>query len=423
MMKTRCTGQRRNICLFALVFAIASVAFLLVVGHFDINSEVRTNHFAVADAIIHGILPDVEYPPFALVFLTVPRFFADTPGGYEVAFVAQTYVFFIIGLVLAGKFAKRFNYSQYFAMLAYTVMMLLMLEFVLDRYDIFPMVLTMLSLYCFMTKRYAWAWLILSVATMTKLYPAVLVPVYLMIYLVDKEWKGALKGVAIYVITALLIALPIFLLGSDMIQYFFGYHMDRPIQLESTASSFISFAAILGLTKVWAEFGASQSDNLLGAWPDAVEPFLTPLMVTSLLILYVFGGYLLLKLKKSGRYNENSKMIALGMISFAAVTLFVIVGKVFSAQYMIWIVPFVLFLLILPIDHILKRRMLIIFIAAEVLTQLNFAVNVGIYEGEFNDIGMLIVLARNLLMIALLILVANGVRRQLLGDPVDSTDQ
>ena len=422
-MKTRCTGHRRDICLFALMFAIASVAFLLVVGYFDINSEVKTNHFAVADAIIHGILPDVEYPPFSLIFLTLPRLFADTPGGYDIAFVIQAYVFFILGLVLAGKFAKRFNYSQYFAMLAYTVMMLLMLEFLLDRYDIFPMVLTMLSLYCFMTKRYAWAWLILSVATMTKLYPAVLVPVYLMMFLVDKEWKGALKGVAVYVVTALVIVLPIFLMGSDMIQYFFGYHMDRPLQLESTASSFISFAAILGLTKVWAEFGESQSDNLLGAWPEAVEPFLTPLVIVSLLILYVFGGYLLLKLKERGRYNENSKMMALGMISFAAVTLFVVVGKVFSAQYMIWIIPFVLFLLILPIDYILKRRMLIIFVAAEILTQINFAVNVGIYEGEFNNIGMFIVLARNLLMIALLILVVNGVRKQLLGDPVESTDQ
>jgi len=421
-MKTRCTGHRRDICLFALMFAIASIVFLLVVGYFDINSEVRTNHFAVADSIVHGILPDVEYPPFAIVFLTVPRFFGDTPGGYEAAFVALTYVFFIIGLVLAGKFAKRFNYSQYFAMLAYTVMMLLMLEFLLDRYDIFPMVLTMLSLYCFMTKRYAWAWFILSVATMTKLYPAVLVPVYLMMYLVDKEWKGALKGVAIYVITALVIVLPIFLLGSDMIQYFLGYHMDRPIQLESTASSFISFAAILGLTKVWTEFG-SGSDNLLGAWPEAVEPFLTPLMIISILIMYMFGGYLLLKLKKLGRYTENNKMVALGMISFAAVTLFVIVGKVFSAQYLIWIIPFVLFLLVLPMGHIIKRRMLIIFIAAEILTQLNFAVNVGIYEGEFNDIGMLIVLARNLLMIALLILVANGIRKQLLTVPTESMDQ
>ena len=420
-MKTHCTGHRRDVCLFALMFAIASVAFLLVVGYFDINSEVKTNHFAVADSIIHGILPDVEYPPFALVFLTVPRLFADTPGGYEVAFVAQAYLFFIIGLLLAGKFAKRFNYSQYFAMLAYTVMTLLMLEFVLDRYDIFPMVLTMLSLYCFMTKRYAWAWLILSVATMTKLYPAVLVPVYLMMYLVDKEWKGALKGVAIYIVTALVIMLPIFLLGSDMIQYFLGYHMDRPLQLESTASSFISFAAILGLTKVWTDFG-SGSDNLLGEWPGAVEPFLTPLMVVSLLILYAFGGYLLLKLKKRGRYNENNKMIALGMISFAAITLFIIVGKVFSAQYMVWIIPFVLFLLVLPMDYILKRRMLIIFVVAEVLTQLNFAVNVGIYGGEFNDIGMLIVLARNLLMIALLLLVMNGVRKQLLGPPVENTD-
>jgi Protein of unknown function (DUF2029). len=400
--------------LFGLAYGVATVIFLLVVHHMDITTETAKSYFPFAQSVLEGTIPDIEYPPLALVFITIPGFFASTPEGYSVAFSIMAYLFFLMGLVLAAKFAKRSNQSQYLAMLAYTVMMLLMLEFVLDRYDIFPMIMTMLSLYCFITKRYTWAWVILSIATMTKLYPAVLMPVYLMMFLMDRDWKGAFKGIAVYALVALAVILPVLLLGSDTISYFYGYHMDRPLQLESTAASLIAVLAILGLTTVGVEF-TSGSDNLIGAWPDAVAPFLTPLTIVVLLVLYAVAAYVIVRMKRSGLDNENNRMVILGVTLFAAVALFVSVGKVFSAQYMVWLIPLVLFLMMTTLDHFLTRRIFIIFLVAEVLTQVNFAVNFGLYNGEFNEIGMMVLLVRNILMFVLLFLAFKGLRDHLFG--------
>ena len=86
---------------------------------------------------------------------------------------------------------------------------------------------------------------------------------------------------------------------------------------------------------------------------------------------------------------------------------FMIFGKVFSSQYLIWIIPFIVILLMSHFDPIYKRYFLILSIAAILLTQLNFAVNLGISGGGtgITDAGMLIVLARNIVMMILFVYV------------------
>lgn len=405
-MRAAVNGVRRYQLILGALFAIAAAVFLLVIYHLGIDTEVMVVYFPYADELMAGSIPDIEYPPLALAFLAIPRLFSSTPFGYEIGFVIMTVVFFLIGLVVIGKLAKRYNQSQHQAMLVYTVLMLLMLEFVLDRYDIFPAIITLLSFYCLVTKRYAWAFLLLSIATMTKLYPAVLFPIYLIPFILNRDWTNAVKGTGVFVIVALLVALPIFLSGSDMITNFIEYHMDRPLHVESTAASFIALAAMLGLTSVWTTFSYG-SDNLMGAWPDAVAPYLTPLMLISLFFVYGMYAYMLVRLRRERRDNENNRMIMLSGAVLLSLLLFIMVGKVFSAQYLIWVIPFIVFMLMTSIDHTHKSYVLALSIAAIALTQLDFVVNVGISGGgdAITDVGMLIILARNLVVIALTVYV------------------
>ena len=383
---------------FIFMFAIATVGFLIAVFLLDIKTEVVTIYFPYAESIMNGTIPDIEYPPFALVFITIPGIFTSSPDIYGVLFVLEAYVFFVIGLVLAKKFAEKFSKDPKLIMMVYTIMMLLMLQFLLDRYDIFPMILTMASLYCFVTKRYLLAWILISVATMTKLYPAVIMPVYLMVMLMDREWIETVKGLFAAAAVAVLTILPFILLGSDVLSYFFGYHMDRPLQVESLAASLIAFAAMLGMTTVHVDFGFG-SDNLLGAWPDAVVQYLTPMTVVLLLGLYLFVMFILMRIKKVGMYTEENKMAIMGLTMFAALAIFIVIGKVFSSQYMIWLIPFVLFLPLLSMDETKVKRISIIFLISLVLTQLCFGLNYGVYDGSFEDPGMLLLLVRNLLML------------------------
>jgi hypothetical protein len=401
-MRTAANGVRRHQAILGVLFAAASAVFLLAVHYLEIASEVATVYFPYADQLMNGTIPDMEYPPFAMVFIGIPRIFASTPFGYEIAFAALVFIFFAIGLIITAKLAKRYYHSQYTAMILYTALTLLLLEFVLDRYDFFPAILTLLSFYCLVTKRYVWAFLLLSVATMTKLYPAVLFPVYLIPLLFNRDWKNALKGTGVFVAVALLTVLPFILTGSDAVTYFLSYHMDRPLQIESAAASIIAVFSNLGITETWVEFGFG-SDNLMGPWPDAVAPYLTPLMLAALGAVYVLYAYLLSGLRKYNIDNENNRLILLGGAALLAVLAFMIFGKVFSAQYIVWAVPFIIFMLMTAIDREYKRALFLLTVTVIALSQLAFAVNSGLSGGgaEINAAGMMIILAKNIAAIVL----------------------
>ena len=402
-------GIRRYQAILGGLFAAACVTYLFVVHFTGIESEVVKIYLPYMDELMRGSIPDIEYPPFALVFMFIPRMFASTALGYEIAFVAEVFVFFMIGLAVAGKLAKRYYHSPRKVMLAYTVLMLLMLEFVVDRYDVFPMILTLLSLYFFVTKKYVWAFALLSIAMMTKLYPAVLFPIYLFPFIINRDWSNTLKCTGVFVLVAVLIVLPLFLLNSEAALHFMSYHMDRPLQIESTASSFIALGAVLGLTQTWVEFSFG-SDNLMGPWSDAVVPYLTPLMLLAVILIYAVHAHLLFGLRKNGQDNENNRMVLLGGTVLLSVLAFIIFGKVLSSQYLIWVIPFIVFMMVTSIDHASKLYIFILGVAAIILTQLNFAVNLGISGGGagITDAGMMIILARNIVMLVFFVYIAKA---------------
>jgi len=389
--------KRYRMILWAL-FGIACAVYLVIIDISGIDTEVMRDRFRNADELFNGEAVVTEYPPFALVFMFIPRFFASTPFTYNIAYVVEVFIFFMIGLIFISKLAARFNKDEKKAMLAYSVLMLLMFQFVVDRYDIFPVVITLISFYCFTTKRYVWAFALLSIATLTKLYPAVLFPVFLIPFLMDRKWMDVLKGTAVFVITALAIVVPILLIEPDMIMNFLEYHADRPLHIESTAASFIYPFAMIGMTDVWIEYSFG-SDNLLGAWPDAIAPLLSPLMVLLIFISYAMFTYLYKK-----NEDQGERDLLLGIAILVALMIFMIFGKVFSSQYIMWIIPPIGFMFMVSISEKEKKNILVLAVLAIIVTQINFAYNIGYLGGgaNINDIGMMILLLRNVLMIIFL---------------------
>jgi len=397
----------RHQLILGAIFAVASAVFLFVVYHFGIESEVVRGYLPYANEVMNGNIPSMEYPPFALIFFTIPRLFTSDPFFYEIAFVIQVFVFFVIGLVIIAKLAKRYRQSQRLAMIVYTVLMLLMFEFVVDRYDIFPTVLTLISFYFFVTKRYAWAFVFLSLATMTKLYPAVLFPIFLIPLVFNKDWKNALKGSGLFILTALAIAVPFFLFGQDTLFSFLTSNVDRALQIESTPASIIAFLHTLGLTEVSIEpfqpGVIGSSDNLVGPLPDAVAPLMNPIMLIALMGVYILYAYGLHRLRRDGPDNEDNRMLLLGGAALLALLAFMLFGKIFSSQFLIWVIPFIVILMMSSVDPVYKRNILFLSVIAIFLTQVNFAVNIGISGGGegITDAGMLLILARNIVMIVL----------------------
>ena len=392
----------------AIAYAVACIGFLIAVFALDLYTEViNDRYWKDANPLFNGEIPIMEYPPFALVFMAIPRLFGWTPEAYEVFYVIEVLVFMIIGLIYTDKLAEHFGRDRKNSMLAYSVLMVLLLEFVTDRYDIFPAVLTLMSFYYFVKSRYAWAFILIAIGMMTKLYPAMLFPIYFLLFAVKGEWKEAFKGTAVFIIATLAIVIPVMIVEPDMIWNFLNYHSDRPLQIESVAASLIYPLAMLGLTTVTItsakDPGSFGSDNLIGPIPDAVVGFLSPLMVACVLAVCFYFAFVY------RRGDEGGRSKALGLAVAGVMLAFIVFGKVFSAQYLIWVVPPVVFLLMFEEDMFMNTLFKVT-AAAFIMTQADFVYNVGVLHGgsNINDLGMIIILIRNILTIVMFYLIIKG---------------
>jgi len=397
--------------MLSAVFGIACIGYLIAVFTLNINTDTAVNLFDNANDVFNGKMPNLEYPPFALALMLIPRVFTSAVFWYNIGFVIEMFAFFVIGLLLMRKMAEKLDADGKKAMLGYTIPMLLMLPFVLDRFDIIPVVLTLASVYCYITKRYVWAFALLSIATMTKLYPAILFPIFIIPFLADRDWKEAIKGTAVFAITSFIIVLPIMLLNLDMLTYFIGYHTDRPLQIESVAASFLYPLSVFGLTEMQTMFGYG-SDNLIGPWPDAAAALLTPLMLLSVITVYAVYAFTLGKMKAEKKDDEHNRILLMGGAILISIMMFILIGKVFSSQFLLWIITPVIFILMLTENHVLKCTIFRLLVIILVITQIQFFYNIGYLGGgsNINALGMSLILLRNIAVIVLLYMVIKSIR-------------
>ena len=403
---------RYGLILVAIMVA-ACVGYTIAIWATGIDTEVMNYRYGNAQEIFSGTVPATEYPPLALVFIALPMVFADTPFGYNVAFIVEMLIFMVAGLFLSSKLATDLGRDAKQGMLLYTVLMILMLEFVLDRFDVIPAVMTLGALHLFLSGRREWAFLLLALGTLTKLYPALLFPVLIILLWFNGERRDMLRGALVFIGTGAVAVAVCMATNPDLITGFMGYHGDRPLQIESVASSLVYLLSIPGLTDVWIQSamdpGSFLSDNLRGPLPDAVASMMMPVMVAA-----IIGVCVLYAWKRRSSSDDGMRLAALAMLG--CLMAFVVFNKVFSSQYLIWLIPSVLLVLLVS-DERLSKRLNVSVLAMFVLTQVNFAYNVGYLGGGANigDLGMMVILARNLVAVYILYLCISGIvldRRQ-----------
>ena len=159
---------------------------------------------------------------------------------------------------------------------------------------------------------------------------------------------------------------------------------------------------MFGLTDVWIQGSSPESfwsDNLRGPLPDALADWMLPVAVACVVAVWV--AYMVLRSRVAG--DHTMRLASLAMLSTLLV--FLVMNKVFSAQYLIWaIAPLMMVLLTSPEGS--ERRILWVLALAAVLTQADFAYNVGFLGGGANidDLGMLVILAKNAAVVAATVL-------------------
>jgi hypothetical protein len=230
------------------------------------------------------------------------------------------------------------------------------------RMDMFPATLTFLAFLAFLHQRYVWAGVFLMLSVGTKLYPIVLIPVFGVVLLVWWNWKAIGKftlGLLIPLVCILIVWKGILQKEPMGLVSFLSPHSERGIQIESIAASGVylySFYKDLDL-KVKFSYGA---DHLVFQYTDAILQVLIGIFVLSKLVLIMMTGVVF---RSVPQQTDRQSATLLATYVTAALMLFILANKVFSPQYLVWILPFVCFL---------KRRIQLGFVAIFTLSSVLF---------------------------------------------------
>jgi len=327
-------------------------------------------------AIAAGKVPyrdfDLEYPPGALPVFAVPAAFGDFGAafGWLMAICGAAAVALVA--LAAGPGPALFA----------AVTPLLLGSVMLTRFDLWPAALTAAALAALLRGRDRLGHVALGLAVAAKLYPAVLVPLAL-----AWAWKrrGLREAKVCAAIVFGVVTLPYLVFAAVAPQGVWHSVVtqgSRPLQIESLGSGFLLAAhQAFGLGITMRSGHGSQ--NLAGAGPDVIAVALTVLQVAALVAVWVAFA------------RGPADRARLVRFSAAAVCVFIALGKVLSPQFLIWLVPLV---------PLVRRPVAwVLFAAALVLTQLWFPYRYWDLALHFDPLASWLVLARDLVLVALLL--------------------
>lgn len=387
----------------------------------------------------------VEYPPLAIQWIAFPisfitsekpynqRTFAIYMDNYKLLFRIFSALLecLSLGLVfhlLWNVFSKN-NVREFAERMSIFILSGLVLAHVLyERLDIVLSVLILVSFYLLvLTKRRFLSFFVLAVAVNFKLVPIVLVPLWVVgslpLCLFDEKNMAkrlirmtimSLKPLLLITSLIVLLVLPYFLADGIDCMNFFAFHMARGIQIGSVYGSIMMLLDFL--------FGVDSSIYYLHGDENLHSSFSPLLLKTSPILLsvaIVVGLALLvahtlrLDPKETGNDQETIASRYPEMMAVYSL-LFLMIGisasKVFSVQYLVWIIPLVV---IFPAKGGMNRWVSWGFLAVCTLTTIVFpyhywdlvglvrhASGAAIYTGP-NPFWSSFLILRNLLFIAL----------------------
>jgi uncharacterized membrane protein len=254
----------------------------------------------------------------------------------------------------------------------------------LNRYDAVPAMIVSLALLALLVGRERAAFLLLGIGAAVKVYPVVLLPIAL-VRLLRTRGRAALVPAAAAFCGAVVAFFAFFAaLAPGGVGFSFYTQAIRHLQIESLGASLLLAADKLGLYRTHWIAGKPSSTDLGGLLPDVVGTVSSLVAVAA--VLAVAWAYL--------RGPESDARLVTAFA--AAVTAFVVFGKVLSPQYLVWLVPLV------PVAAACwGRATTAAFVVAMGLTPIEYFLG---DEGLRNVNGIVwVLLLRNLLLVGILV--------------------
>ncbi|MDX6506520.1 MAG: hypothetical protein QOG06_1164 [Gaiellaceae bacterium] len=288
-----------------------------------------------AEQLLHGALPYrdvfVEYPPGAFAVFLPPT--ALGASHYNAAFktlmaACGIATLVLVALVLAELGASRGRIASAVALLALSPVALGPIS--LNTYDAWPALLTVLALWLLLRSRDLAGFAVLGLAVSAKVYPLVLVPLAACFVWRRAGPRRAAVALAVLLAVAAAVIAPFAAYAPHGVFESFRSQAARGLQVESMGAAVLLALDRLGLyhARVVETTGVAGR-NLAGGVADAVAA--TLLVLEALAVVAVWWLY--------ARSSDLRGRLPLACA--AAVAGFLACTKVFSPQYLVWLLPLV----------------------------------------------------------------------------------
>jgi uncharacterized membrane protein len=290
------------------------------------------------DRVLQGQVPYrdyvIEYPPGALPVFVLPAVGHHEPEhirAYERAFhflmvLCGIGCILAMTLVLHGLRASRGHAAAALALMA--VSPLLLGSVMVSRYDLWPTLFAVAGLAALVAGRARLGAAAFGYGFAAKFFPVLLAPLGLDWVRRRHGLRAAVSFGLVAVAVAGLVFLPFVIVGADGLRHSFGTQLGRPLQVESLGAALLIAAhhfAGLGLTTV-SDHGSQNLEGTLADWIGGIS--------TGVQLCAVLGVWLAFLRGPATRAR-------LVTASAAVLAAFIAFGKVFSPQFMIWLIPFV----------------------------------------------------------------------------------
>jgi uncharacterized membrane protein len=316
----------RDRAALALIVAVllGSLVFYMhsAYGHGDITLYHRyARDFWLGSPPLRSL--PAEYPllslvPFTLTLLPPLHDFVSVFGAW------------MLLLFLAGYVALRRRESAQAAEVCGVYLAVGCFATVLGRYDLVPAAATVMAYWAARQRRFTLAYALLAAGTLLKLYPVLLLPILVLEHyqalglrpLRAAPPRSVLRGVALFAVAVVAVFAATALLNPGGWLGPFVYNAHRPLQVESVPASLLWLSGLVGLST--APDHSFHSYNLVGQ-ADGVLSALTDLALV--------GGCLWIY------WRQMQGRLSFAQAAALCVLVVVCTNRVFSPQYLMWVLP------------------------------------------------------------------------------------
>ena len=376
--------------LFAASWAMLHVGFFT---HHPVKDTPLYQRYG--EQIVDGEVPyrdiRLEYPPASLPFFAVPALGNPSDEAFEHRFEWMMLVCggAMVALMAVALTSLRATPARMTAALGFAgISPLLVGPVILTRFDLWPAALTAAAVACLVAGRNRLGHGVLGVGFAAKLYPALLLPLAVALVWKRRGRREGLICLGIFVVVALAIFLPFFVASPRGVWHSFVEQSGRPLQIESLgAAVLLALHHLFGLGATMVSSHGSQ--NLGGSLANALAALQSLLQAAAIIGTWVWFS------RGEPGFERFVRAAALALVAYVAL------GKVLSPQYMIWLIP------LIPL--VWGRRGLWasgLFAAACLLTQTWFPYRYWVFALHFDEVASWTVLVRDLVLVALLAVLA-----------------